>query len=305
MDGLEPTGQTGAPPGIEAPTEVQDTEMAIASATPPKPVGATMDSALARQAWAKKNLALVEVQLTAMQQKMEEARAEMALADKAVNEARQLAVRDTVIFADVELLVQALRLQPQQQAFDLAAREALGRMTDALTSMRAMQQVQQQEPTPITPMTPTVTQGSEPFQELQVTQEAVLREAMRQAENTAVGQSPQGSRTPLRTGERPWREVDGDRRGAPEQIRPGGQRQICLLLKWRNGKLDGWRRAQVRGEHRWPKLTPEKWTGKKRRWRVTPECRIGEAKKPGPPDRLKTCPMCGAHADSERQMRHL
>ena len=33
----------------------------------------------------------------------------------------------------------------------------------------------------ITPMTPTVTQGSEPFQELQVTQEAYLREAMRQA----------------------------------------------------------------------------------------------------------------------------
>ena len=180
--GLEPSGQTGAPPGFEAPTEVQDTEMAIPKGRPPKPVSATLDSALARQARAKKNVALVK----------EEARAEMALEDKAVNEARQLAVQDTVIFADVEVLAQALRLQPQQQALDAAARESLARMTDALTSMRAMQQVQQQGPTPVTPMTPTVTQGSEPFQELQVTQEAMLREAVRQAENTAVGQSPQG-----------------------------------------------------------------------------------------------------------------
>ena len=52
----------------------------------PKLVGATLDSALARQARAKKILALVGVQLTTIQQKMEEARAEMALADKAVNE---------------------------------------------------------------------------------------------------------------------------------------------------------------------------------------------------------------------------
>ena len=75
-------------------------------------------------------------------------------------------------------------------------REALTRMTGALASMRAMQQAQHQGQGPITPMTPTVTQGSEPFQELPVTQEAVLREAMRQAEATAVGQSPQGASTP-------------------------------------------------------------------------------------------------------------
>ena len=62
--GLEPTGQVGAPPGIEAPTEVQDTEMVAPKAKPPKPVGATLDLALARQARVKKNLALVEVQLT-------------------------------------------------------------------------------------------------------------------------------------------------------------------------------------------------------------------------------------------------
>ena len=70
----------------------------------------TLESALARQARAKKNLALVEVQLTAAQQKMEEARAEMAAADKSVDEARQLAVQDTSIFADAEVLVQALRV---------------------------------------------------------------------------------------------------------------------------------------------------------------------------------------------------
>ena len=44
----------------------------------------------------------------AMQQKMEEARAEMASVDKAVNEARQLAVQDTVIFSDVEVLVTSI-----------------------------------------------------------------------------------------------------------------------------------------------------------------------------------------------------
>ena len=32
---------------------------------------------------------------------------------------------------------------------------------------------------------------------------------------------------------------------------------------------------------------------KNRLQKETPECRIGEAKKPGPPDKLKTCPMCG------------
>ena len=45
-----------------------------------------------------------------------------------------------MIFADVEVLVQAMRMHPQQQTPDPAAREALARMIDALTSMGAMQQ---------------------------------------------------------------------------------------------------------------------------------------------------------------------
>ena len=118
-----------------------------------------------------------------------------------------------MIFADVDVLVQELRLQPQQQTLDPVAREASARMTDAITSMRAMQQSQQQEPTPITSMTPTVTQGTEPFQDLQVTQEAeaVLRETMQQAENTAVEQSPEGSRTSL----------EGRKRLTEEELREG------------------------------------------------------------------------------------
>ena len=64
------------------------------------PVGATVNSALARQARAKKNVVLVDLQLTSTQQKMEEAKTEMAAADKSVNEARQLAVQDTSMFAD-------------------------------------------------------------------------------------------------------------------------------------------------------------------------------------------------------------
>ena len=59
------------------------------------------------------------------------------------------------------------------------------------------------------------------------------------------------------------------------------------------------RQTQMRGEHQRPKQIPEKWRGKNRRWRVTPECRIGEAKKPGPPDKLKTCPMCGAQCQMQ------
>ena len=191
----------------EAPTEIRDTEMAIPKAKPPRPVGATLDSALARQARAKKSLALVEVQLTAAQQKMEEARIEMTTADKLVDEARQLAVQDTSIFADAEVLVQALRVHPQQQNLDAAAREALTRMTDALTNMRAAQQVQHQGKAPVAPLTPTVSQGSEPLQELPVTQDpALLREAMRQAEATAVGQSPQGVSTPQERRRQPKRE---------------------------------------------------------------------------------------------------
>ena len=124
-----------------------------------------MDSAVARQIRAEKNIALVEVQLTAVQQKMEEAKAEMAAADKVVEEARQLAVQDTsFFFAVVEILVQALQLQPQQQILNTATREALTRMTDAIANMRTAQQVLKQRPAPVMPMTPTITQGSEPFQ---------------------------------------------------------------------------------------------------------------------------------------------
>ena len=130
--------------------------MVVPKAKPPKPAGATLDSALARQARAKKNFCSRGGTADGDAAKMEEARAEMASADKAVNEARELAVQDTVIFADVEVLVQALRMQPQQKTLDPAAREALARMSDAPTSMRSMQQAQQQEPTPTTLMTPRI-----------------------------------------------------------------------------------------------------------------------------------------------------
>ena len=64
----------------------------------------------------KRTLTLVEVQLTAAQQKMEEAKAEMAAADM-----RQPSVQDT----SIEILVQALRLQPQEQPLNAATREDL------------------------------------------------------------------------------------------------------------------------------------------------------------------------------------
>ena len=65
-------------------------------------------------------------------------------------------------------------------------------MTDALTNMRAAQQVQHQGKAPVAPLTPAVSQGSEPLQELPVTQDpALLREAMRQAEATERRRQPE------------------------------------------------------------------------------------------------------------------
>ena len=110
-------------------------------------------------------------------------------------------------------------------------------------------------------MTPTVTQGTEPFQELQVTQEAVLREAMRQAEHTSVGQSPQGSRTPLEGRKRltaeelreglendfgeKWTEVDKEL-GADSSRR--STTDLSPTEAWKV-RLYGGRRTQMRGEH--------------------------------------------------------
>ena len=95
-----------------------------------------------------------------------------------------------------------------------------------------------------------------------------------------------------RTGERPWRTVDGDQRRAPEQIHPGSEQQICSLLKKGQTLLKRDRETQMRGELRRQNEIPGKWRTN-RRWKETPECRIGEAKKPGPPDKLKPCPHSG------------
>ena len=89
----------------------QDHEMILApKAKPMRPVGAMLDSVLARQARATRALTQVEVQKEIVQQKMEEARKEVAAADQAVSEARQTAVRDTSLFAGAEVLVGALKI---------------------------------------------------------------------------------------------------------------------------------------------------------------------------------------------------
>ena len=117
---------------------------------------------------------------------MEEARKEVAAADQAVAEARQTAVHDTSLFANAEVLVEALKIPPQAHGLDLRTGDALTRMTEAQHKMKARQQ--QQAQIPGQPLTPTVTQGAEPFKELPVTQEADLMHAFRQAESSASGQ---------------------------------------------------------------------------------------------------------------------
>ena len=47
----------------------------------------------------------------------------MAAADKLVDEARQPAVQDTSLFADAEVLIQALRVQPPQRGHPRSAHE--------------------------------------------------------------------------------------------------------------------------------------------------------------------------------------
>ena len=107
-----------------------------------------------------------------MQQKMEEARKEVAAADEAVFEARQTPVQDTSLFADAEVPVEAPKIPLQPHGLDPRTR---ARMTEAQNRMKAGQQ-QQQQPQQAQlhgqPSTPTVTQGTEPFKELPVTQEA-------------------------------------------------------------------------------------------------------------------------------------
>ena len=87
------------------------------------------------------------------QQKMEEARIEVAAADQAVYEARQSAVQDTSLFANAEVPVEALKI---------------------LHKMKVRQETQPAQ-MPGQSLTPTVTKGTEPFKELPGIQEADRR----------------------------------------------------------------------------------------------------------------------------------
>ena len=97
------------------------------SKTRVRPVGAILDSVVARQARATRALAQVEVQRVIVQQKIEEARKEVAAADQAVSESS----------VHAEVLVEALKIPPQSPGLDPRTRDALTRMTEALNNMEA------------------------------------------------------------------------------------------------------------------------------------------------------------------------
>ena len=65
-----------------------------------------------------------------VQQKMEKGEREDAAADQAVYEARQTAIQDTSLFADAEVLVEALKIPPQPHGLDPRTRDAPERMTE-------------------------------------------------------------------------------------------------------------------------------------------------------------------------------
>ena len=144
----------------------QDQEMIPAPKVKPvRPVGAMLDSALARQARATRASCQVGFQKEIVQQKMEDAQRVVAAADQGV--------QDTSLFADGEVRVEALKIPPQPHGLDTRARGALTRMTEALNNMKVRQQ-QQQQPQQAQilgqSLTPTVTQGTKPLTELPVTQ---------------------------------------------------------------------------------------------------------------------------------------
>ena len=92
----------------------QDHEMIPApKAKPVRPVGAMLNRVLARQARATRVLLQVEVQMEIVQQKMEKVLEVVAAAGQPVSEARQTAVQDISLFADAEVLVEALKIPPQ------------------------------------------------------------------------------------------------------------------------------------------------------------------------------------------------
>ena len=202
---------------------------------------------------------------------------------------RQTAVQDTSLFEDAEVLVEAPKIPPQPHGLDPRTREALTRMTDALNNMQAQQQQQPlQAQIPRQPPTPTVTQGTEPFKELPVTQEGGLRagnSTSRQfGERTRPGDKPaqeQEDEDPYeggatgRASERPRRAVDWNGRGSEEQIHPGSQREVCSLLIKKKQSHDENRQAEVRTKK---------------------HCRIGEAMNPAPNDKKRSCPVCGAQS---------
>ena len=63
--------------------------------------------------------------------------------------------------------------------------------------------------------------------------------------------------------------------------------------------LDGERRAQVRCEFQRQDTSSTTWWFENRRRKEIQQCRIGEAKKPGPPDKIKQCPLCGAQCQMQ------
>ena len=239
----------------------QDHEMIPApKAKPVRPVGAMLDLALARQARATRALAQVEVQVEIVQQKMEEAQREVAAADQAVADARQTAVEDVSLFADAEVLVEALKVPAQPRGLDQRTRDALERMTEALNQMKA-RQPQQATSTSTGTWTAADANGVARHKaELPITQDADLMRAIRQAEpdrarprdGPALEQETEGSNDRRVEGrpssQRPWRAVDWDGRRTEEQIHPVSQREVrsILIKKVHNEN----RRADVQGGQR-------------------------------------------------------
>ena len=141
---------------------------------------------------------------------------------------------DTCLFADAEVLVEALKIPTLPHGLDPRTRDELTRMTEALNKMKAQQQPQQPEQAQIPgqPLTPTATQGTEPFKELPVTQEVDLTQARRQAEDSTSGQDQETdqrrskklkSPTTGLPSQRRRRAVDWNGRRSEEQIHPGSQ----------------------------------------------------------------------------------
>ena len=268
---FEPNGQTGAPLGAEALTEFQDTEMAIPKAKPSRPVGATLDWALARQARARKKKpgsrggAIDGSAAKDGRSKSRDGSGGQASGRGQTASSPRYFDLCRCRSTDTSVASSAPATDPQcdhprsAHEDDQSANEHEGNATGSPLRTSANHANDADSHSGIGTFSRAASHaGSRTARCNAAGRDHCSRTKPAECKHTSgAASTTHKRRVARRTGERPWRTVDGDRRGAPKQIRPGGERQIGSLLKKGKTLLKGERQTQMRGEHRRQNENPE------------------------------------------------